>query len=152
MLSDGSHQIPLPVRPTLQKSVTEREKKFNVLRFDDIGAGAVGGYLGGKLLQSGEDVTFIVRPKKGGWLAPRRILLCARSSPFLFLLPFLISYDEIRSLSQELLQPGDLGTGTVGRDPSHHEPDDPIQPQLLRDLELYSSRDIAPSEQLTISS
>ncbi|MHB2035611.1 MAG: 2-dehydropantoate 2-reductase N-terminal domain-containing protein, partial [Nitrososphaerales archaeon] len=34
------------------------------MKFVIIGAGAVGGYLGGRLLQSGEDVIFLVRPKR----------------------------------------------------------------------------------------
>jgi 2-dehydropantoate 2-reductase len=31
-----------------------------------VGAGAVGGYFGGRLIQAGRDVTFLVRPKKAG--------------------------------------------------------------------------------------
>ena len=29
-----------------------------------VGAGAIGGYFGGRLLQSGADVTFLVRPRR----------------------------------------------------------------------------------------
>ena len=29
-----------------------------------VGAGAIGGYFGGRLLQAGNDVTFLVRPKR----------------------------------------------------------------------------------------
>lgn len=29
-----------------------------------VGAGAVGGYFGGRLVQAGRDVTFLVRPKR----------------------------------------------------------------------------------------
>ena len=29
-----------------------------------VGAGAIGGYFGGRLLQAGSDVTFLVRPKR----------------------------------------------------------------------------------------
>lgn len=34
-----------------------------------VGAGAIGGYFGGRLLQSGADVTFLVRPKRASELA-----------------------------------------------------------------------------------
>jgi 2-dehydropantoate 2-reductase len=34
-----------------------------------VGAGAVGGYFGGRLLQAGRDVTFLVRPRRAGELA-----------------------------------------------------------------------------------
>ncbi|HXN88012.1 MAG TPA: 2-dehydropantoate 2-reductase N-terminal domain-containing protein, partial [Methylocella sp.] len=34
-----------------------------------VGAGAIGGYFGGRLLQAGRDVTFLVRPKRAMELA-----------------------------------------------------------------------------------
>src|SRR3954466_8549098 len=34
-----------------------------------VGAGAVGGYFGGRLLQAGRDVTFFVRPQRAAMLA-----------------------------------------------------------------------------------
>src|SRR5260370_17712060 len=34
-----------------------------------VGAGAIGGYFGGRLLQAGRDVTFLVRPKRASELA-----------------------------------------------------------------------------------
>ena len=37
-----------------------------------VGAGAIGGYFGGRLLQAGRDVTFLVRPKRASELAQRR--------------------------------------------------------------------------------
>ncbi len=37
-----------------------------------VGAGAIGGYFGGRLLQAGGDVTFLVRPKRASELAQRR--------------------------------------------------------------------------------
>ncbi len=33
-----------------------------------VGAGAVGGYFGGRLLQAGRDVTFLVRPRRAAEL------------------------------------------------------------------------------------
>ena len=43
-----------------------------------IGAGAIGGYLGGRLLEAGRDVTFLVRPRRANELA--RTGLAIRSS------------------------------------------------------------------------
>ena len=55
-----------------------------------VGAGATGGYFGGRLLQAGRDVTFLVRPGRAGVLAergptePRELVrLCGISSPSL---------------------------------------------------------------------
>src|SRR4029450_4408371 len=34
-----------------------------------VGAGAIGGYFGGRLLQAGQDITFLVRPRRAAELA-----------------------------------------------------------------------------------
>src|SRR4030081_2045427 len=39
------------------------------MRFLVVGAGAVGGYFGGRLLEAGRDVTFLVRPRRAEELA-----------------------------------------------------------------------------------
>ncbi len=39
------------------------------MRFLIVGAGALGGYYGGRLIQIGRDVTFLVRPRRAGQLA-----------------------------------------------------------------------------------
>ena len=40
-----------------------------------IGAGAIGGYFGGRLLNAGRDVTFLVRPKRAALLADKGLLI-----------------------------------------------------------------------------
>ena len=40
-----------------------------------VGAGAIGGYFGGRLLQSGADVTFLVRPKRASVLASAGLVI-----------------------------------------------------------------------------
>lgn len=40
-----------------------------------IGAGAIGGYFGGRLLQAGRDVTFLVRPRRAGQLAESGLVI-----------------------------------------------------------------------------
>jgi 2-dehydropantoate 2-reductase len=40
-----------------------------------VGAGAIGGYFGGRMLQAGRDVTFLVRPKRAGELAAAGLVI-----------------------------------------------------------------------------
>ena len=40
-----------------------------------VGAGAIGGYFGGRLLQAGQDVTFLVRPKRASELATAGLVI-----------------------------------------------------------------------------
>jgi 2-dehydropantoate 2-reductase len=40
-----------------------------------VGAGAIGGYFGGRLLQAGRDVTFLVRPRRAGELADAGLVI-----------------------------------------------------------------------------
>ena len=40
-----------------------------------VGAGAIGGYFGGRLLQAGRDVTFLVRPKRASELAASGLVI-----------------------------------------------------------------------------
>ncbi|MEJ8853023.1 2-dehydropantoate 2-reductase [Variovorax robiniae] len=47
------------------------------MRFLVVGAGALGGYFGGRLLQAGQDVTFLLRPRRAAQLAANG--LCIKS-------------------------------------------------------------------------
>ena len=40
-----------------------------------VGAGSTGGYFGGRLLQAGQDVTFLVRPKRAAELASTGLVI-----------------------------------------------------------------------------
>lgn len=40
-----------------------------------VGAGAIGGYFGGRMLQAGRDITFLVRPKRASELASRGLVI-----------------------------------------------------------------------------
>ena len=44
-----------------------------------VGAGAIGGYFGGRLLEAGRDVTFLVRPERAARLAETGLVI---ESPF----------------------------------------------------------------------
>ena len=43
-----------------------------------VGAGAVGGYFGGRLLEAGCNVTFLVRPKRAAQLAETGLVIKSR--------------------------------------------------------------------------
>ncbi|HEX9591343.1 MAG TPA: 2-dehydropantoate 2-reductase N-terminal domain-containing protein, partial [Bradyrhizobium sp.] len=40
-----------------------------------VGAGAIGGYFGGRMLQAGRDVTFLVRPRRAAELADAGLVI-----------------------------------------------------------------------------
>ncbi|MCC8966139.1 oxidoreductase, partial [Bradyrhizobium sp. Pear76] len=40
-----------------------------------VGAGAIGGYFGGRMLQGGRDVTFLVRPRRASELASAGLVI-----------------------------------------------------------------------------
>src|SRR4249919_4343583 len=40
-----------------------------------VGAGAIGGYFGGKMLQAGRDITFLVRPRRAAELASAGLVI-----------------------------------------------------------------------------
>src|SRR3979490_3157733 len=48
---------------------SKNNKRNSSMRILVVGAGAIGGYFGGRLLQAGRDVTFLVRPKRAAELA-----------------------------------------------------------------------------------
>src|SRR5262245_66324332 len=47
------------------------------MRFLVVGAGAMGGYFGGRLLVAGRDVTFLVRPARAARLAATGLTICS---------------------------------------------------------------------------
>ena len=50
-----------------------------------VGAGSIGGYFGGRLLQTGADVTFLVREKRQKQLADHGLLIRSPSGDFEYL-------------------------------------------------------------------
>ncbi|MFN3447210.1 MAG: 2-dehydropantoate 2-reductase N-terminal domain-containing protein, partial [Roseococcus sp.] len=62
-----------------------------------LGAGALGGYFGGRLAEAGADVTFLVRPARAAALAARGLRL--RS-------PFGDAHLAVRTVTAEALGPG----------------------------------------------
>src|SRR5579864_3997280 len=54
----------------MENANSEGEMRILVL-----GAGAIGGYYGGRLVEGGADVTFLVRPRRAGQLAERGLVV-----------------------------------------------------------------------------
>src|SRR3954462_13329082 len=52
-----------------------RNNKDDPMRILVVGAGAIGGYFGGRLLQAGRDVTFLVRPRRASELASAGLVI-----------------------------------------------------------------------------
>jgi 2-dehydropantoate 2-reductase len=59
----------LASRPSGGKLAPERRKESLIVRILVLGAGAIGGYFGGRLAAAGVDVTFLVRPRRAAELA-----------------------------------------------------------------------------------
>ena len=66
-----------------------------------VGAGAIGGYFGGRLLEAGRDVTFLVRPRRAALLAERGLSIRSRIGDFRCPSPPLLT-------EQNLAEPFDL--------------------------------------------
>jgi len=62
-----------------------------------VGAGAVGGYFGGRLLQAGRDVTFLVRPRRAALLAEHGLSIKSPLGDFLKADPPLITQDALNA-------------------------------------------------------
>jgi 2-dehydropantoate 2-reductase len=60
-----------------------------------VGAGAIGGYFGGRLLQAGRDVTFLVRPRRAALLASRGLSIRSRLGDFHSPRPPLVTEDSL---------------------------------------------------------
>jgi 2-dehydropantoate 2-reductase len=62
-----------------------------------VGAGAVGGYFGGRLLQAGRDVTFLVRPRRAALLAEHGLSIKSPLGDFLKHDPPTITQDALNA-------------------------------------------------------
>jgi 2-dehydropantoate 2-reductase len=61
-----------------------------------IGAGAIGGYFGGRLLEAGRDVTFLVRPRRAAQLAEMGLAIASRFGDVVLPSPPTVTADMLR--------------------------------------------------------
>src|SRR5882724_5069120 len=59
----------------IRHSPFAQKKETFAMRILVVGAGAIGGYFGGRLLEAGRDVTFLVRPKRAKELAEAGLVI-----------------------------------------------------------------------------
>src|SRR6202167_4462874 len=62
-----------------------------------VGAGAMGGYFGGRLLQAGRDVTFLVRPRRQAQLAKTGLVIRSRFGDVSLPAPPTVTADALRA-------------------------------------------------------
>jgi 2-dehydropantoate 2-reductase len=62
-----------------------------------VGAGAIGGYFGGRLLQAGRDVTFLVRPRRNAQLAKTGLVIRSRFGDVSLPAPPTVTADALRA-------------------------------------------------------
>src|SRR6202043_1931860 len=55
--------------------IKNNNTRNRTMRILVVGAGAIGGYFGGRLLQAGRDVTFLVRPRRAAELAKAGLIV-----------------------------------------------------------------------------
>ncbi len=67
-----------------------------------VGAGAVGGYFGGRLLEAGRDVTFFVRPERAAKLAQRGLRIQSPLGDMYFAAPPTITAEQLHGHSFDL--------------------------------------------------
>src|SRR6266480_5484739 len=60
-----------------------------------VGAGAIGGYFGGRLLQAGRDVTFLVRPRRAAELARDGLVIKSPSGDVTLKNPSAVQADKL---------------------------------------------------------
>src|SRR5690606_36126449 len=66
------------------------------MRFLVLGAGATGGYFGGRLLEAGRDVTFLVRPGRASQLAATGLAIASHAGDVSLPPPPIVLADDLR--------------------------------------------------------
>src|SRR3954451_19659560 len=61
-----------------------------------VGAGAIGGYFGGRMLQAGRDITFLVRPRRASELAAAGLVIKSPNGDVTLKNPPVVQADSIK--------------------------------------------------------
>lgn len=62
-----------------------------------VGAGSIGGYFGGRLIEAGQDVTFLVRPRRAAQLARTGLIVTSSVGDITVPAPALVTADTLRT-------------------------------------------------------
>ena len=66
-----------------------------------VGAGAIGGYFGGRMLEAGRDVTFLVRPRRAGELASAGLVIKSPNGDVTLKSPPTVQADKLAEKSAD---------------------------------------------------
>jgi 2-dehydropantoate 2-reductase len=72
------------------------EEEPSTMRVLVVGAGAIGGYFGGRMLQAGQNITFLVRPRRAGELASAGLVIKSPHGDVTLKTPPTVQADAIR--------------------------------------------------------
>jgi len=72
-----------------------RHRLAKPLRILIVGAGAVGGYFGGRLLEAGQDLTFLVRKQRASEMAQTGLKISSGFGDVVFEKPPILIADEL---------------------------------------------------------
>ncbi len=81
------------------------------MRFLVLGAGAVGGYFGGRLAEAGGDVTFLLRPARAALLKERGLVVASPIGDFR-VAPRLATAETLSGSYDVILLPRNITTST----------------------------------------
>jgi 2-dehydropantoate 2-reductase len=73
------------------------------MRFLVVGAGAIGGYFGGRMLQAGQDVTFLVRPRRAAELAEAGLVITSPNGDVTLKNPPTVQADKLNEKFDAIL-------------------------------------------------
>src|SRR5467141_1768906 len=76
---------------------TTRTKRSSAMRILVVGAGAIGGYFGGRMLQAGRDVTFLVRRRRAAELASAGLVIKSPAGDVTLREPATVLSENIRA-------------------------------------------------------
>src|SRR5258708_14401466 len=74
-MANSECRLPHSLFPTRHSPFKNNNKRNSTMRILVVGAGAIGGYFGGRMLAAGRDVTFLVRPRRAAELADAGLVI-----------------------------------------------------------------------------
>ena len=86
-----------------------------------VGAGAIGGYFGGRLLEAGRDVTFLVRPRRAAELAVSGLVIESSAGDFTRPAPPTVLASDLRTSFDLILLSCKAYRSMMRSRPSHRQ-------------------------------
>src|SRR6202165_6003816 len=93
-MANREWRIDLPLF-AIRHSLFALTNRSSTMRILVVGAGAIGGYFGGRMLAAGRDVTFLVRPKRAAELASAGLVIKSPSGDVTLKNPPAVQADKL---------------------------------------------------------